>query len=724
MVRAPGEGPDGDMAMQDLLSYLRNPQDLDLTPYADLLNRIEAIGDPALPSREQTVILRWLGEAAHYYEQRFPIEEPLASTIRRLKPLAAAMALTDPDFMQPDVHPLHQLLDCIQERAVGWQARLGRVGSNLEKQILAAVEEALEWFDNRDTNLAGICADFIEASERDKERALRMSGRVIDTERGKAKNAAAKRDAAIALNELLEKYPAPAQIGDFIKGEWYESAQLVLLKFGSSSEQWFSMCRTTEALLDSVQSIENASAGKRESIVAIVRGLPKELRQWLLSLHHDTQAVNDAMSRVESVHLRLLRRDPLEITRVPPIPIAQPLQAVQDAGLYKAMKPVVEWHWFKIETFTDGDLRVQLVLKDENTQTLVFVNMAGMKTATYTFSEFDSLMRQKRITALPHGSAFSLCLTLSAKIDTVEKLDELYTSVAARSRPAVAPQVEGSDRAPATEPADAGLTATEENEESLADVLEKFARGEYESEESPDVESAVDGTAGINTNDGSADIAARKPVADALDSEESLEIDNEEIFDSADIIGGASSGEDSGDAATGGDYQSQDSGIDLSDAFRTDSAESSNFYSRNKDQEELLSTEELQDLEALIDDGEQSDNASSSYFSTTSESYFAPETRATAEHTSQKGAPGTPTPTPASGPHLAVSSPSGLQLQLGNWLSFQDGGAPVLAQLEFHEAENDNFHFVNEEGNKLLVLPGAELKDMLDQGLIEILPTE
>ena len=83
-----------------------------------------------------------------------------------------------------------------------------------------------------------------------------MVQRVIDTEAGKVRTAAAKQEAARMINALLEKYPAPEEIGEFIKGPWYTSAQLLLLKFGPDSEQWQKMSATTETLLDSLQSLE------------------------------------------------------------------------------------------------------------------------------------------------------------------------------------------------------------------------------------------------------------------------------------------------------------------------------------------------------------------------------------------------------------------------------------------------------------------------------------
>jgi hypothetical protein len=72
--------------------------------------------------------------------------------------------------MQPGTHPLHQLLDNIQARAIGWQSRLDRVGAILEQQVTSAVEQSRGWFDNHSTNLAGISAEFSAAAERDQAR--------------------------------------------------------------------------------------------------------------------------------------------------------------------------------------------------------------------------------------------------------------------------------------------------------------------------------------------------------------------------------------------------------------------------------------------------------------------------------------------------------------------------------------------------------------------------
>ena len=95
---------DGDLAMdvEELLSYLRNMEYEQFSPLAGVLAQTEAIGDPALPTKEHTAILNWLGTAIQDWEQNFPLEEPLAAGLRRIKPLLAALAVSEPGFMTPE----------------------------------------------------------------------------------------------------------------------------------------------------------------------------------------------------------------------------------------------------------------------------------------------------------------------------------------------------------------------------------------------------------------------------------------------------------------------------------------------------------------------------------------------------------------------------------------------------------------------------------------------
>jgi len=439
------------MQLDELLGYLKNIDNFNLSPWVAIVGQTEAIGDPATPSREQVAILRWLGKALEIWEKQFPLEGRLAAQVRRLKPLSAALAIMDPNFMQPGTHPLHQLLDNIQTRAIGWQLRLDRAGTILEQQVTRAVDQSREWFDNKSTDLGGICAEFSAAAERDQARAQRMVQRVAEAEAGKVKTAAAKQEASRVINALLEKYPAPVEIGEFIKGPWYTSAQLLLLKFGSDSEHWQIMSATTETLLDSLQSLEETQETRRQYIFEVVTQLPKEMRRWLLSLHHDTEAVNEAMGLVERAHLRILRRQPLELQHIEPIVVeGEHFNGGKETNP-NALKTWQEGQWFSVDG-DEGIVRVQLVLKVEQSQQLLFTNMAGIKVLQLSFAQFGRLLELNKVKALYSGASFSLCLAYAVGIDSVEILDALVNALA-QSEPVPSPRFEAEpEPEPALEP--------------------------------------------------------------------------------------------------------------------------------------------------------------------------------------------------------------------------------------------------------------------------------
>lgn len=422
------------MSAQELLTYLRNMDHDEFTPLEGVLVQADAIGDPAVPTMEQRAILKWLGAALLDWEQNFALEEPLAAEMRRLKPLLAALSISDPDFLIPGAHPLHQLLDTVQQHTVGWQPRLGRVGQPLEQQISATVDNALAWFDNPAKNLGAICADLIASTEKARARVARMAKRLIDTEHGRLKIEKSKQQAARMINAALEHYPAPADVGEFLKGPWYDSAQLVLLKFGEQSAEWEDMSGTTTSLLDSMQSPppgEEDDAGRRQYIFQLISQLENDLRKWLLSLQHDGEAVNETVELLEQYHAQVLRKQPLELQQITPI-------AIPDDGWEKhpteQLNELLEGQWFILDTDNSQALRAMLVLRLEDEQQLLFTNHAGIKVLQKSFTDFARLMSDGKVTPLDTGASFSRCLARSAGVETQDDLDELTGVAAEKAR--------------------------------------------------------------------------------------------------------------------------------------------------------------------------------------------------------------------------------------------------------------------------------------------------
>jgi hypothetical protein len=420
------------MARDDLLNYLRNVDCEAFDPLEGILVQTEAIGDPAVPSLEQMTIMKWLDAAFSDWQRQFPLEEPLATELRRLKPLLAAVAISEPPFLTPGAHPLHQMMDTIQAYAIGWQPRLGRVGQTLEKQVGEIVEAALAWFDAPATDLAKISNQMVAAATKARAHADRMARRLAEAEQGRRKINGSKREAARMINAALEGHPATAEIGEFLKGPWYDSAQLALLKYGDQSPEWAQMVATTSRLLESLQPTAGDEAGassRRQHLFELISELPGELRAGLLSLQHDRAAVDDAVDAIEKVHRELLRSQALQLQSIAPIPQAS--DAGTGAPAQAGLDEFREGQWFVLDTENSPSLRVALSLRNEEEQQLLFVNQAGMKVLEKSFAEFAAMVARDKVTRLDSGSSFSRSLAGSAGIETVDDLDQL-TGVAAQ----------------------------------------------------------------------------------------------------------------------------------------------------------------------------------------------------------------------------------------------------------------------------------------------------
>jgi hypothetical protein len=63
------------------------------------------------------------------------------------------------------------------------------------------------------------------------------------------------------------------------------------------------------------------------------------------------------------------------------------------------------------------------------------------------------------------------------------------------------------------------------------------------------------------------------------------------------------------------------------------------------------------------------------------------------------------------------------ELAMGAWLGFHDGDTPLMAKLAVHDPGEDVYIFVNRQGVKMREVGGAELAELMSQGLVDILQT-
>ncbi|MEM6302445.1 MAG: DUF1631 family protein [Pseudomonadota bacterium] len=405
------------LSHDDIVGFLAKSKDTDGSPLATIRRRAAKINRKAQLAPEDHALLDWISEAFGDWEDQFPLETPLCDHVARLQPLAVAIALEDDSFFEAGNHSFHKLLDALQQGAVGWQARLDRAGQMLEQRIERAVDKALEWFRDDRTDISAITRELESANERDAARAERMVQRLAETEEARLKTLSAKRDAALVINQGLDEYLLPAAIGDFVKGAWYDSAQLILVKHGNKSREWEQMSRTTEHLMQSVQVIENNEAEKDRQ-AQILRHLPGQLRKWLISLEHDSDGTDSAIGLVEYAHLRLQHGQSLDLARVSPLELDDDDLSNGESGAdYR------DGDWYRFED-DEGELRAQLVLQLEDGQHLLFANFVGLKAIDLSRRAFQQRLEDGFAFELPNRKSFSLSLLSATGIRTEEQLKQ------------------------------------------------------------------------------------------------------------------------------------------------------------------------------------------------------------------------------------------------------------------------------------------------------------
>lgn len=633
------------------------------SPLMSLRRRAESEGGSGNLDPMHASVVEWITLSFEYWEDNYPLEQKLARELRKLLPLVIALAVTDDDFFTAGAHPLHQLLDCLQHSAVGWQQRLDRAGQMLEQRVVRAVVRAREWFDDRSVDFAHITRELTAAAERDAARAQRMVQRLAEAEAASLKTDQVKRDAAGIVNNGLEKYELPAAIGEFLKGPWFDSVQLVALKFGTDSHEWRQVQRATEHLMESVQPREHDDESNRDRLANITKRLPHELREWLISLQHDPDAADDAIGLVEYAHLRLRHGQNLGLTRIPPIPAAGSRRGGEAQEDNAAELHNGQWFLMQDE---EGELRAQLTLQLEEGNHLLFTNVVGLKALDLRRDEFLRRLREKRARPLPTEDSFSLSLAATAGIDSDDGLRALID-------PSLVPETAEWDAAEADD--------TEPDTDDLADAA-------IVPHPQPPAPPAMrpDAVAPPRQRQ-PADVAPRPaPVAqpEAEEWEEELPSLNRGPPPSA----------------------------PQPDAVEVESLE--------------LTMTDDDDTGRQVPPIERPPAPRAPTPSPPEAESGAAPARAGRAHPPSahaESAQGSDASSRPAGTGRRRAADPEMDVPMGAWLGFHDGETPIMAKLAVYDPRRDNYIFVNRRGIALRELTRSELLALIDEGLVDILET-
>lgn len=341
------------------------------------------------------------------------LDSAFHSALAGLKPYVASKLIQNPGFIFNIEHPFHIALSAIHQHAIGWQPSDGRVAD----KFLPKLEELIFQLANADddSKVALIGNDIISFFNQNQTRLDKLENRLRDAEFGALRAKYAQQKTARLINQKLGGKKLPESVATFLKTHWRESLILIVIQLGTNSTQWAEAEKTTAALIDSFQPIDDDNE-KRQAVFESIEGLSDKLRELTLSLSHDSDLQEQALADIEALHLDILKGGTVEYSPFDLIDNANPLNVASakiSSNLLEQVAKLKEGQWFISIDEDNKTSRMKLILKLEDIQQLLFCNQQGMKSGQFGFEEFAYRLSSRsikpiRVTAQPRGSASTL----------------------------------------------------------------------------------------------------------------------------------------------------------------------------------------------------------------------------------------------------------------------------------------------------------------------------
>ncbi|EAW40813.1 hypothetical protein MGP2080_00020 [marine gamma proteobacterium HTCC2080] len=395
----------------------------------NLLDALAQDGYEAIDS-DSAAILSWIDATFTCWEREVTLAHEAQQLANRLRPIAAAFALTDSRFFTPGAHGLHRLVDVFYDFLKGWHGGLGDTA--LYRLTTAAdildrirhdfpsepkVDEARIFFEQ-------------EVGEHHAQLA-KLDTLLLERESANLGADAIRQAAAWLLNTEITQVELPESVAQFIASDWYESGVCIAQEHGFDSTQWRTFTDTTQLLVDVVQPVSRTNSDELRRLHITMQQISITLSKQLVSLKNDAEAVASTVGLIEYAMLRNLRDEDLGLKQVDPISgndgNTLPINASDLTALN--LKP---GNWFLMQT-AEGAIRIRFVGSLINNYYLIFMDFLGNRALRKSLHECQQLINSGELRCLEAQDSF--CLAMSSAIELCEA-----QSFKASSRPDSTPK--------------------------------------------------------------------------------------------------------------------------------------------------------------------------------------------------------------------------------------------------------------------------------------------
>jgi hypothetical protein len=404
---SPGEETLSKIVLCDALANLEPNQ-------TNLLDALTQAGYDAIDS-DSAAILSWIDAIFACWEREVTLAPEAQQLANRLRPIAAAFALTDSRFFTPGAHGLHRLVDVFYDFLKGWHGGLG----NTALYRLTAAADTLD----------RIRHDFPSEPKVDEARIFfeqkigehhaqleKLDPLMLERELANLGADAIRQATAWLLNTEITQVELPESVAQFIASDWYESGVCIAQEHGFDSTQWRTFKDTTQLLVDVVQPVSRTNSDELHRLYMTMQQISITLSKQLVSLKHDAEAVASTVGLIEYAMLRNLRGEDLGLQQVDPISGGDgntlPINASDLTALN--LRP---GNWFLMQT-PEGAIRIRFVGPLISNYYLVFMDLLGNRALCKSLHEFQRLINSGELRCLEAQDSF--CLAMSSAIELCE----------------------------------------------------------------------------------------------------------------------------------------------------------------------------------------------------------------------------------------------------------------------------------------------------------------
>lgn len=372
---------------------------------ANLLSAIkEQDPDVVLPA-EAWAVIGSIGDCTKMISSLAPLSIEVDQQVRFALPILAAELIKHPDLPFREGASILTLLDHLVDATLGWDSTLERGGERIYKKL----QETIDQVRLPNADIAALDEEVVTFFDKERGRISKLEERLAATETGQLRTQQSKVIAATMINQAMEGKQLTESIVDFLKGPWYDSAQLIVLTKGLDSEEWFRASKMTETIIWTYQPFEGENAEtEKQRLYRIIEHLPGEIHDLLVALKHSDDAAASELDAIESDHVSIISGQELEYVEFEPIEYEDegPSRAKASRAHLRRLNNLEPGQWFTYD-YEHLSIRLKLVLKLEDIHQMLFTNRNGMKVMQRSFEEVAQYLTSGIMKPLSADAVFS-----------------------------------------------------------------------------------------------------------------------------------------------------------------------------------------------------------------------------------------------------------------------------------------------------------------------------